>query len=236
MLTSVALCLVLVVGAALDARAEPDPGVTFMRKCSGCHTFGKGDLVGPDLKVATDRHSRQWLTAWISSSESLIRSGDPAARALFEKYKQQRMPEQHFSPGELAALLDYLAAGGPEADARRKSRLAETATPAEIDLGRSLFLGQQPLVGGGASCSSCHRVRETAGIGGSLGPDLTRTYSRFQDKGLASLLARGCFPRVPKVFGRTSLTDQESFAIRAFLRQAAIDEQPPGAATRSVRQ
>jgi hypothetical protein len=64
-------------------------------------------------------------------------------------------------------------------------------------------------------------VRETAGTGGSLGPDLTAAYSRFQDRGLASLLARGCFPRVVNVPGRPSLTDQESFALRAFLQTEA---------------
>jgi hypothetical protein len=110
---SVVLCLVLLAGAAFDVRAEPDPGGIFTRKCSSCHTYGKGDLVGPDLKGVTDRHSRQWLTTWISSSENAIASGDPAAAALFRKYKQQRMPEQKFSPSELAALLDYLAAGDP---------------------------------------------------------------------------------------------------------------------------
>jgi len=231
---SVVLCLVLLAGAAFDVRAEPDPGGIFTRKCSSCHTYGKGDLVGPDLKGVTDRHSRQWLTTWISSSENAIASGDPAAVALFRKYKQQRMPEQKFSPSELAALLDYLAAGGPEADARRRNRRADSATPAEIDLGRSLFVGRRPLASGGASCSSCHRVRDTAGTGGSLGPDLTSAYARFQDRGLASLLARGCFPRVVNVPGRPSLTDQESFALRAFLQTEA--SRHVQAQTSSVRQ
>jgi cytochrome c2 len=233
-MASVALCLILLAGSTIDARAEPDPGAIFTRKCSSCHTFGKGDLVGPDLKGVTGRHSRQWLTTWISSSDRAIRSGDPAATALFKKYKQQRMPEQNLSSGELAALLDYFAAGGPEADARRKGRKADTATAAEIDLGRSLFLGWQPLASGGASCSSCHRVRETAATGGSLGPDLTPAYSRFQDSGLAALLARGCFPRASNVLGRTSLTEQESFALRAFLRQIDANRHLP--ASSSVRQ
>ena len=232
---SVAFCLIFLASVALDARADSDPGGIFTRKCSSCHTFGKGDLVGPDLKGVTARHSRQWLTTWIASSEKAIESGDPAATALFRKYKQQRMPEQKFSPSELAALLDYLAAGGPEADARRKNRPADSATPAEIEMGRSLFVGRQPLASGGASCSSCHRVGETAETGGSLGPDLTRAYSRFQDRGLASLLARGCFPRVVNVPGRPSLTDQESFALRAFLRQTEASRHLQ-AASNSVRQ
>ena len=192
-------------------------------------------MVGPDLKGVTERRSRQWLTAWISSSERTIRSGDPTAAALFAKYKQQRMPEQNFSAAELASLLDYLAAGGPDADARRARRRADAATLAEIELGRSLFIGERPLADGGAACSSCHRVGDAARLGGSLGPDRTRAYARYQDRGLASLLAHGCFPRATDVAGRTSVTDQESFALRAFLRQAQIDQRTPGTAARDGR-
>jgi mono/diheme cytochrome c family protein len=227
-----ALCFLLMTGAALEARAQSDPSAVFTRKCSGCHTFGNGVLVGPDLKGVTERHSRRWLVSWISSSERAIRSGDSAAVALFNKYRQQRMPDQNLSGDDVAALLDYFASGGPEADARRKSRRANMATAAEIDLGRSLFLGEQPLADGGASCSSCHRLTGTASRGGSLGPDLTRAYARFQDKRLASLLERGCFPRVGHVGGRNSVTDQESFALRAFLRQATMNQRAPVASSK----
>ena len=231
-MNAVALCLMLLSGAALDARPASDPAALFIRKCSSCHTFGKGVLVGPDLAGVTGRHDRHWLTAWISSSGTLIKAGDPAATALFAKYKQQRMPDQNFSAAELAALIDYLADGGPDRDARRSNRRADSASRDEIDRGRSLFMGRQALAGGGASCSSCHRVREDAAAGGSLGPDLTHAYAKFQDKGLASLLGRGCFPRVTNLSGRASLTDQESFALRAFLYQAEAGRPPTLASTR----
>src|SRR6266550_4271687 len=135
---SSATAFAFVVIACLTARsaAAADPASMFTRKCSSCHTFGRGVLVGPDLKGATNRHTREWLVAWISSSENLIRAGDPAAIALFNRFKPQRMPDQTFTPTELSALLDYLAAGGPEADARRNDRRADTATDAEIEMGR----------------------------------------------------------------------------------------------------
>jgi cytochrome c551/c552 len=227
---TVVLCVILLSAAAADARAQAGPAVTFNRKCIGCHTYGKGDLVGPDLKGATDRHPRAWLMAWISSSQSVIRSGDPAANALFQKYRQIPMPDQSFSSTELSALLDYLAAGGPEAESRRGVRRADTATAAEIEMGRTLFAGERALAAGGVSCASCHRAG-TAAAGGSLGPDLTRAYARFQDKGLASLFARGCFPRVQQ-----PLTDQESFALKAFLRQTETSQHvPDGSGSKSQR-
>src|SRR5262249_31140159 len=135
----VILCAVLVSLCPRTAAAAPDPSTTFTRKCSSCHTFGRGVLVGPDLKGATDRHTRRWLESWIAPSETVIRSGDAAAIALFSRFKSQRMPDQSLLPDELSALIDYLAAGGPEADARRKARRADTATSAEIELGRRLF-------------------------------------------------------------------------------------------------
>jgi mono/diheme cytochrome c family protein len=199
------------------ASAAADPATTFNRKCSSCHTFGKGVLVGPDLKGATDRHKRDWLVSWITSSETVIKSGDGEATALFAKFKQ-RMPDQSLSPAEIAALLDYLAAGGPEADARKRERRADTATAAEIDMGRALFVGERSLVNGG-DCFSCHRVGDAVGSGGTLGPVLSSAYARYQDKALAALLAKGCFPRAVSTADAVILTDEESFALRAFLHR-----------------
>jgi cytochrome c551/c552 len=221
---ALACCLVLMCLSAQSASADQGPGALFNRRCRACHTFGNGDLVGPDLKGVTERHSRAWLTAWITSSQTVVRSGDPAANALFQKYRQIPMPDQSFGPGELASLLDYFADGGPEAEAKRNRR-AESATPAEIALGRSLFVGERPLTDGGAACVSCHRAGDSV-LGGSLGPELTHAYSKFQDRRLAALLTRGCFPRVPDISARKSLRDDESFALKAFLRVA--DATPPG--------
>jgi mono/diheme cytochrome c family protein len=217
--SATACAFVVIVCLMTRSAAAADPASMFTRKCSSCHTFGRGVLVGPDLKGVTNRHSRDWLVAWISSSESLIRAGDPAATALFNKFKPQRMPDQTFTPAELSALLDYLAAGGPEADARRKDRRADTATDAELEMGRDLFVGQRALANGGASCFSCHRVGDRVSAGGTLGPDLSSAYARYQDRGLTALLAHGCSPRVHPTRGPATLTEQEAFALKAFLRR-----------------
>jgi cytochrome c2 len=204
------------------ASAAPDPATTFVRNCSSCHTFGRGVLVGPDLKGVTDRHDRRWLTAWISSSERLIQSGDPSAAALFTKFKKQRMPDQRLPQDEMTALLDYLAAGGPARSAQSAGRGVDTATRGEIDLGGELFAGRRAFAAGGAPCASCHRVGPTDAAGGTLGPDLSRSFGRYRDRGLSVLLSRGCFPRVPNISGH-ALTEQETFALRAFLRDVAMD-------------
>src|SRR5262249_52987644 len=126
-------------------------------------------------------------------------------------------------------------AGGPEEEARRRNRKADTATAAEVEMGRTLFAGERVLAGGGAACSACHRVSATA-AGGSLGPDLSHAFAKFQDKGLAALLARGCFPRVPDSGAERPLTEQEAFALRAFLRRSGAADHAAAAPSTSKSQ
>ncbi len=223
-----AICVAVVL-VAIPAHAA-DPATIFGKKCSSCHTYGKGEKVGPDLKGVTDRRSRTWLAAWIRSSEQTIKRGDAIAVTLFKKYKQERMPDQNFSPAEIAALIDYLAAGGPVEADRPRLRPASTATAADVARGRQLFLGAVSPRSGGASCAACHGVREEpAAMQATLGSDLTHAFSRFQDAALSALIERPCFPRVG-----TRLTADESFAVRAFLRHVDGNA-APGAATQGAR-
>jgi mono/diheme cytochrome c family protein len=199
----------------------------FNQRCAGCHTYGKGIRVGPDLKGVTDRHPRIWLLRFIRSSQTVIHSGDPVATALFQEFKQQRMPDHELSPQQIEALLDYLAQGGPSARPPDE-RTAYTATLAEVEAGRRLFYGELRLANGSQACSSCHRAGDKKWIGGgSLGPTLTNTYWKYQDKALTSLLRRPCFPRAPEVLQRAYLTPQESFELKAYLRQISLTHVNP---------
>ena len=209
------------------ARAAADPAALFAKKCSGCHTYGKGDRVGPDLKGVTERRDRAWLTAWIRSSQRVVEMGDPTATALFDKYKRERMPDQNLPAEDIAALIDYLTAGPSSADSARP-RHASTATPADIALGRRLFLGSVALTNGGGSCGSCHVVREgDASTGATFGNDLTHVYSRFQDAALSAFLRHPCFPRAFEDDAAGALTEHEAFAVKAFLRHADLGAGSP---------
>jgi len=198
--------------------AAANPAMTFERKCSACHTVGRGTLVGPDLKGVTDRRTRGWLAAWIASPNALIASGDAVAIALADRFKPLLMPAMGLRTEEISALVEYLARGGPEADARRARRV-DTATPIEIETGRALFAGGRAFASGGASCFSCHRLGKDLGAGGTLGPDLSTAYARYQDKALAAVLVRGCFPGAAPRAGKAALTDDELFALKAFMRR-----------------
>jgi mono/diheme cytochrome c family protein len=197
----------------------------FKTKCSSCHTFGKGERIGPDLKGVTERRSREWLIAWIRSSETVIRSGDPTAVALFREFRQQRMPEHPLSDVELGALVDYLAASGPEADEQKAIRRAHQASAEDVRLGERLFFGRAPLSGNGLACAACHALATRTGLGGTLAADLSTAFSRYHDTALDQMLTRAGPSRSPLLHS-TSVTDQESLALRAFLRAVSLASQP----------
>ena len=204
---------------ALGASDAASVRSIFEKRCTGCHTFGKGVKVGPDLKGVTERRDRGWLLKFIRSSSSVIQSGDPTAVSLFNQYKKERMPDwTDFTPEQIGSILDFFAADGPlqkEPDQRH----ASTATLAEIEAGRRLFQGKALLSGGGSACVTCHSIRGSGwGPGGSLGPDLSSTYFKYQDKALTDFLKH---PHLARISAGHELTAQESFNLKAYMAKTA---------------
>src|ERR1051326_9109295 len=158
-------------GDSSSAKFSAEAAAVFNKRCTACHTYGKGIKVGPDLKGVNDRRKRGWLVKFIHGSSAVIKSGDPIATKLFAEFKQQRMPDwTDLSEKQINDILDYIAIGGPEikpADERN----AELANSDEIENGRRLFAGQMPFKYGAPACVSCHSV-QGAGWGGTLGPEL----------------------------------------------------------------
>ncbi|PYP87706.1 MAG: hypothetical protein DMG65_16690 [Candidatus Angelobacter sp. Gp1-AA117] len=203
------------------AKFSAEAAATFNKRCTACHTFGKGVKVGPDLKDVTKRRDRPWLHKFIRGSSSVIASGDSVATKLFAEFRQQRMPDWvDLSEKQVDDILDYLAMSGPDikpADERN----AELATAADVDHGRKLFLGETALKYGSEACITCHAV-EGAGLrNGSLGPNLTDAYERYQDLALTAFLRKPCF-RWQRGSADHYLTAKESFAIKAFLRDRSV--------------
>lgn len=197
-----------------------DPVATFDKKCSSCHTVGAGDDVGPDLKDIVTKRPKDWLIRWIQSSQDMIAAGDPVGVELFAKFKNKKMPDQELSVEEVGQLLDFITAGGPK-EAPIQDKPASKATPVDITRGEHLFLGRVALTNGAPSCISCHSVADYGPLGGgSLGLDLTQVYSKYEDKGLSKSLRKPGFPIMKELFAEKPLTDDEAFALKAFLYQA----------------
>ncbi|HSS47489.1 MAG TPA: c-type cytochrome [Thermoanaerobaculia bacterium] len=203
-----------------------DPAAVFSLQCAGCHSVGKGEVVGPDLQGVTSRRDRPWLRSFIRSSQGLVGRGEKTAAALFTRYKK-RMPDHDFSDGEIDSLLAFIAAGGPRGQ-EGELRRASTATPAEVARGRALFTGGWPLKHGGAACIGCHAAGEAGRWrGGTLASDLTRVYSKYGDAGLTRALTESHFPMMSEDYQGHPLAPEETFALKAFLYRTAHSPEPP---------
>jgi mono/diheme cytochrome c family protein len=198
-----------------------EAAATFNKRCTACHTYGKGVKVGPDLKGVTERRRRDWLLRFIHASSSVIKSGDPTATALFAQFKQQRMPDWiDLSEKQIGDILDFLAVGGPDIKPLDEHN-AETATLRDIEMGRKLFVGDEHFKYGAPPCVHCHTTRAIGFRGGNLGPDLTGTYLRYQDAALTLFLRHPCFSwETQAAPSDRYLTANESFDIKAFLRRS----------------
>lgn len=205
----------------------------FNQRCTACHTFGSGVKVGPDLKGVTERRTRPWLLKFIRGSSKVIASGDETATALFAKFNQTRMPDwTDLSDAQVQAILDWFANDGPEHQIPLEERSAKLATAAEVDAGRAIFLGAARLASGGLACVTCHSATDpsstAATMGGSLGPALTATYTRYQDRSLTTFLRHPCFLRSPDSSASQYLAPEEIFALKAYLRQLAAPASSSG--------
>ncbi len=205
----------------------------FNQRCTACHTFGKGVKVGPDLKGVTARRQRPWLVSFVRSSSKAIKAGDPVAVELFRKFKQQRMPDwTDLSPADVGAIMDWLAADGPDAEAAGRARRGD-GVGGRRHAGRGrCSTARVPLANGGLACAACHAVREHGRRrGGTLGPELTDTYLKFRDRALTNFLRQPCTPRHPESSAPRYLAPEEAFALKAFLREVAISAAPFAAYT-----
>lgn len=226
---ALALLLLLIAGGAQlvwaddedsgsgGAKFSAEAAATFNKRCTACHTFGKGVKVGPDLKGVTERRKRDWLIKFIHASSTVINSGDATAVSLFAEFKKQRMPDwTDLSEKQINDILDFIAIGGPDIKPPDE-RNAEQASSSDLELGRQLFSGERRFKYGVQACSTCHSV-QGAHWGGSLGPDLAQSYFKFQDRALTEFLRHPCFQW--ESAGTHYLTAKEIFALKAFLRQA----------------
>jgi cytochrome c2 len=214
-------------------QAGPDGATLFKARCSGCHSIGGGQLVGPDLKDVAQRRTPAWLKSFIADPPAMIAT-DPTAQAL-EKQFGVTMPSLSLAPAEVDALVAYLGNPGTLPS-------ASTAASAEGDpkAGRRIYRGEQVLTNRGPACIACHSVGGASRLnGGGLGPDLTHVAGRMGTAGLTASLKAIAFPTMLGPFGDHPLTPQEQADLVAFLQQANT-EQPeeagvaPGSVTVSL--
>ncbi|WP_224364405.1 c-type cytochrome [Hyalangium versicolor] len=203
--------------------AQPSPAaVLFTRRCATCHTLGEGDKVGPDLVGVLERREEAWITRFLQSPGALIDGGDPVAGGLLQKFNGVRMPDQQLTDEQRQQLFAYFRECTKLGVCKTplSAKLASDATDEEIDQGRRLFEGTERLANGGTACVGCHDARGLGPAGGgTLAKDLTFSFARLGDRGMAPVLASMDLPMMRELYVQAPLTDAEQYALKAFLAQ-----------------
>lgn len=194
----------------------------FQQKCAGCHTVGKGDLLGPDLAGVTGRRDRAWLRRWIAEPDKVLAAGDPIATDLLKKYNNIPMPNLGLSESEGASLIAYLEAAGGGAPPGQAGAVAGVLPKGDAVVGKNLFTGTDRLQSGGPSCRACHSIAGIGALGGgALGPDLTGSYSRLGD---AMITWPENFAPMKAIYSEKPLTEQEKAHLLAFFQSGSLGQ------------
>lgn len=94
--------------------------------------------------------------------------------------------------------------------------------------GEKLFSGRIHLKNGGPACYLCHNIRNLPFPGGgTMGPDLTRVYSRLGTQGLKTALQTKYFPTMAPLYNPHRLTVEEQADLYAFLKTASAEPPSP---------
>lgn len=207
--------------------AQDTGEAAFNSVCKACHTIGQGKLVGPDLAGVSQRRDLDWIISFVQSSQTVIKSGDEVAVKLFEENNKVTMPDNPLSRAEVMAVIRYVeaTAGDPAAKSAVLPTPLETASEDDLLRGADLFQGAVRLAGGGPACNSCHHVN-VAGVmgGGSLARDLTAVLARMPAPGVQGILTSPPFPAMKQAYTGHALTEDEIFALTAFLQKIDADK------------
>lgn len=182
--------------ATSRAQAGDAAAATFTQKCAGCHTVGKGNLVGPDLVDVVEWKSDE-LTANVKRMEKFTGS----------------LPEE-----VVKSLVDFLkdpkAAARIKAEEERSVAARLTSEPASAEMGKKLFLGSERFKAGGMACIACHQVE---GHGGTMGADLTDAHARLGEAALISACEEPSYPVMKAIYRDHKITKQEAMHLTKFL-------------------
>ena len=100
-----------------EALAEQGEKLFREKGCSACHAFGVR-MSGPDLKGVSMRRTAEWMEHQILEPEVMVKE-DPISRGLFAQYALQ-MTNQHLTPAEAKAVIEYLKHQDQEAGESRE--------------------------------------------------------------------------------------------------------------------
>lgn len=97
--------------AKTGSATETDPiqgKAVFQKNCTSCHAV-QTQIVGPALRNVFDRHSEEWIINFVHSSQTVIKSGNTSAVALFTKFNQTVMPDHaNLSDQDIRNIIGFI--------------------------------------------------------------------------------------------------------------------------------
>jgi Cytochrome c553 len=79
----------------------------FTSRCSSCHNINKL-VVGPALAGVDQRRSIDWIIKFVQSSQTLIKSGDKDAAAIFAKFNITMPDHPDLTASNIKSVVDYI--------------------------------------------------------------------------------------------------------------------------------
>lgn len=101
---------IILAAIATEVKANPtDDGKNiFTARCAACHNVNK-TIVGPALNGIDKRRPIDWIISFIHSSQTVVKSGDSYAVALFEKFNKVAMPDHpDLTVDNIKSIVEYI--------------------------------------------------------------------------------------------------------------------------------
>ena len=178
----------------------------YMDQCSICH--------GEDASGKTSVAKSLGATIPDYRSKQVQSLTDPDIRRVITKGEGSMPPVGNLSEADITNLIAFIRSFPIE-------QTEQSAAQGSPQRGEQFFTGMIRFRNGGLQCSTCHRV---SGLpfpnGGTLGPDLTRTYSKLGSEGLDTALHTLFFPAMAPLYDPHLLTVSEQADLKAFLEEA----------------
>jgi cytochrome c2 len=100
--------LVIIFPLTTLANPVPEGKTIFITRCAACHNVNK-QLTGPALAGVHERRNIDWIIKFVHSSQSVIKSGDKQAVALFQQFNQIQMPDHgDLSVQNIKDVVEYI--------------------------------------------------------------------------------------------------------------------------------
>jgi mono/diheme cytochrome c family protein len=119
------LMLMLMFSGAAYADPIEEGKSIFMTRCAGCHNVNQR-LTGPALAGVHERRSIEWIISFVKSSQTMVKSGDKDATAIFEQFNKIPMPDHSdLSDDNIKQIVEYIKSEAKPVDEENKAPFAK---------------------------------------------------------------------------------------------------------------